>query len=152
MTTIEPNRAGRNPAIVLLDGDEREILRELVDVEAATVVAGVLAACTPDELQAAIVEVQHRSRLMSAVDDGIIRLDGRTVGMIREGRDETLAALEDDRRMLARIREGAMDHRMHRFEMTRADAEQNVLGHIDRMLDELAIYDRLLGADAPPHP
>jgi hypothetical protein len=149
MTTIEPNRAGGNPAIVLLDGDEREILRELVDVEAATVVAGVLDAGTPDELQAAIVEVQHRSRLLRAVDDGVLRLDGRTVEMIREAHAETLAALEDDRRTLARIRAGALDHRMHRFEMTRADAERDVLGHVDRMLDELAIYGRLLGADAP---
>jgi hypothetical protein len=150
MTTIEPNRAGGNPAIVLLDGDEREILKELVDVEAASVVAGVLDATTPDELQAAIVEVQHRSRLLRAVEDGVLRLDGRTVEMIREGREETLVALEADRRTLAKIRAGGLDHRIYRFEMTRADAERDVLAHVDRMLDELAIHDRLLGADAPP--
>jgi hypothetical protein len=150
MSTIQTNGVGaaRNMPVVQLDGEEREVLRELVDSAATAVVAGVLDATTPAELDAAIVEVRYRSRLLRAVEEGLLTLDARTVDIIRQGRDETVEALELDRLTLARVRAGALDRRMGFLELTRADAERNVLRHIDRLLDELTIYDQLLSRSA----
>jgi hypothetical protein len=158
MSTIQTNGVGAagNMTVVQLDGEEREVLRELVDSAATEVVAGVLDVTTPEELDAAIVEVRHRSRLLRAVEEGLLTLDARTVDIIRQGRDETVEALELDRLTLARVRAGALDRRMGFLELTRADAERNVLRHIDRLLDELTIYDQLLSWSArragPLHP
>ena len=150
MSTIQTNGVGaaRNMPVVQLDGEEREVLRELVDSAATAVVAGVLDATTPAELDAAIVEVRYRSRLLRAVEEGLLTLDARTVDIIRQGRDETVELERLDRLTLARVRAGALDRRMGFLELTRADAERNVLRHIDRLLDELTIYDQLLSRSA----
>jgi hypothetical protein len=158
MSTIQTNGVGvaGNMTVVQLEGDEREVIRELVDSGATAVVAGILDATTPEELDAAIVEVRHRSGLLRAVEEGRLTLDARTVDIIRQGRAETVEALELDRLTLARVRAGALDRRMGFLELTRADAERNVLRQIDRLLDELTIYDQLLSRAArragPLHP
>jgi hypothetical protein len=139
-----PTHAAAAPStIVQLDADEREALRGLTDLDGTAVVAAITEARSADELDAAIVEVKHRCRLLRAVEDGVLELDAAIVDIIRANRAETLDMLEADRRSLARQRAGDADH--HYDGMTAAESVQKTLGYIDRLLDEINVYDRLLG-------
>jgi hypothetical protein len=62
------------------------------------VVADILDARTADELDAAILEARHRSRLLHTVEDGVLTLDARTVEIIEAERAATLDTLEHDHR------------------------------------------------------
>jgi hypothetical protein len=125
-TTMRIDGAGAmgSAPVVQLDRIEVEVLRDLVDLEATALVAEILDAATADELDAAILEARHRSRLLSGVEGGVLTLDARTVEIIEAERAATLDTLEHDRRRRAGTRQ------------------------IDRLLDEITVYDRLLSRAA----
>jgi hypothetical protein len=143
MITAKTNGATGSAPVVQLDRAEREVLRDLVDLEATAVVADVLDARTADELDAAIVEVQHRSRLLRAVEDGVLTLDERTVEIIEAERAATLETLEHDGRSLAGQRAGDPDYCY--VGMTAAESVRQTLRQMDRLLDEIIVHERLLG-------
>jgi hypothetical protein len=125
MRTMPIDGAGATGSapVVALDGIELEVLRGLIDLEATALVAEILDAKTAAEVGAAIVEARHRSRLLSGVEDGVLTLDPRTVEIIEAERAATLDTLEHLRR--------------------RAGPRE-----IDRLLDEITVYDRLLSRAA----
>jgi hypothetical protein len=120
---IDGAGAAATAPVVHLDRIELEVLRGLIDLEATALVAEILDATTADELDAAILEARHRSRLLSGVEDGVLTLDARTVEIIEAERAATLDTLEHLRR--------------------RAGPRE-----IDRLLDEITVYDRLLSRAA----
>ncbi len=144
MSTMRIDGAGATGTapVVQLDRIELEVLRDLVDLEAKAVVADILDARTADELDAAILEARHRSRLLHTVEDGVLTLDARTVEIIEAERAATLDTLEHDHRRLVGQRAGDPDCRC--YGMTMAESERQTLRQIDRLLDEVAVYDRLL--------